>query len=121
MHSFTVIAVLILQLMILIQGDLGPCPMPWRLPCPLPPWPPTYNMQLSTQHFFYSSPEFYDNATVAFAALHGAIGLSWGNYYSLPMHRENTLAMQAAIIKAVNPNTRIFVYRQSELALNIYD
>jgi hypothetical protein len=37
------------------------------------------------------------------------------------MHREETLAQQAAIIKAVNPKTRVFVYRQSELALNIFD
>jgi hypothetical protein len=95
--------------------------MPWRLPCPLPPWQPTYDMQLSTQHYFYSSEGFYDNNTVAFAALHGVIGIDWANHYDLPMNREETLAEQAAFIKAVNPKTRVFVYRQSELALNIFD
>jgi hypothetical protein len=78
-------------------------------------------MQLSTQHYFGGSPGFYDNATVAFAALHGVIGIDWANHYNLSMHREETLAQQAAIIKAVNPKTRVFVYRQSELALNIFD
>ncbi|CAF0936302.1 unnamed protein product [Adineta steineri] len=103
------------------QGKLDPCPIPWRLPCPLPPWPRTYNMQLSTQNYFGSSEDFYDNETVSFAALHGVIGVDWANHYSLPMHREDTLAQQAAIIKAVNPKTRVFVYRQAELALNIFD
>jgi len=78
-------------------------------------------MQLSTQHYFGWSEGFYDNATVAFAALHGVIGIDWANHHGLPMHREDTLAQQAAIIKAVNPKTRVFVYRQSELALNIFD
>ncbi|CAF4675766.1 unnamed protein product [Rotaria sp. Silwood1] len=110
-----------LHLIILTQSELEPCPMPWRLPCPLPPWQPTYNMQLSTQHYFYSSEGFYDNETVSFAALHGIVGIDWANHYGLPMHREETLAQQAAFIKAVNPKTRVFVYRQSELALNIFD
>jgi hypothetical protein len=78
-------------------------------------------MQLSTQHYFYSSEDFYDNATVSFAALHGVVGVDWANHLGLPMHREDTLAQQAAIIKAVNPKTRVFVYRQSELALNVFD
>jgi hypothetical protein len=121
MHSFTVIGVLMLQLMVSIHGELPPCSMPWRLPCPLPPWPATYNMQLSTQYYFYSSGEFYDNDTVAFAALHGVVGIDWANHLNLPMHREDTLAEQAAIIKAVNPKTRVYVYRQSELALNVFD
>jgi len=121
MNLLKIIVILILQSVLLIQADLPACSMPWRLPCPLPPWPPTYNMQLSTQNYFGSSPEFYDNETVAFAALHGVIGIDWANHFSLPMHREETLAQQAAIIKAVNPKTRIYVYRQSELALNIFD
>ena len=78
-------------------------------------------MQLSTQQYFYASEGFYDNATVSFAALHGVVGIDWANHYGLPMHREDTLAQQAAFIKAVNPKTRVFVYRQSELALNIFD
>ncbi len=121
MHFFTFIVVLMLQFMVLIQGDLPPCSVPWRLPCPLPPWPATYNMQLSTQNYFFQSDGFYDNATVAFAAKHAVVGIDWANHYGLPMHREDTLAQQAAIIKAVNPKTRVFVYRQSELALNIFD
>ena len=78
-------------------------------------------MALSTQHYFYSSEGFYDNDTVAFAARHGVVGIDWANHYGLPMHREETLAQQAAIIKAVNPKTRVYVYRQAELALNIFD
>jgi len=109
MHFFTIIGLLMLQLMVLIQGALPPCSVPWRLPCPLPPWPATYNMQLSTQHYFGWSEGFYDNETVAFAALHGVIGIDWANHHGLPMHREDTLAQQAAIIKAVNPKTRGYV------------
>jgi hypothetical protein len=78
-------------------------------------------MQLSTQQFLNPSEDFYDNATVAFAAKHAVVGIPWYNDYNLPMHREETLVIQAAYIKAVNPKTRIFVYRNAELALNIYD
>jgi hypothetical protein len=78
-------------------------------------------MQLSTQNYFSSSEGFYDNATVAFAALHGVIGIDWTNHKGLPMHREDTLGEQAALIKAVNPKIRVYVYRNSELALNVFD
>jgi hypothetical protein len=78
-------------------------------------------MQLSTQHFLFSSEGYYDNATVAFGALHGIIGISWGNCYGIPMHREETEFVQTQFLKAANPKTRVFVYRQSQLALNIYD
>ncbi len=121
MHFFTVISILMLQLMLLIQGDLPPCSVPWRLPCPLPPWPATYNMRLSTQNYFFGSADFYDNETVAFAAKHAIVGIDWANHYGLPMHREETLVIQTAYIKAVNPKTRVYVYRNSELALSIYD
>ncbi|CAK9188723.1 unnamed protein product [Sphagnum troendelagicum] len=118
---FSIIVIVLSWLVLLAEAELPPCSIPWRLPCPLPPWPHTYNMQLSTQQYFFSSPDFYDNATVAFAALHGVVGIDWANNYGHPVHREETLAQQAALIKAVNPTTRVFVYRQSELALNIFD
>ena len=121
MHFSCTITAVIVHFITFIRSDLPPCSIEWRLPCPLPPWPPTYNMQLSTQNYFSSSKGFYNNATVMFAALHGVIGIDGSNHYGLPMHREDTLAQQAAIIKTVNPKTRVFVYRQSELALNIYD
>ncbi|CAF3555216.1 unnamed protein product [Rotaria socialis] len=121
MHFLAALIVLSTQLIIRTQCELGPCPISWRLPCPLPPWPPTYNMQLSTQQYFYSSEGFYNNQTLAFAALHGVVGIDWINHFGLPNHREETLAQQAALIKAVNPKTRVFVYRNAELALNIYD
>jgi hypothetical protein len=121
MYFFVITGVLLFQLVMLTQGELGPCPIPWRLPCPAPPWPPTYNMQMSTQNYFSRSEGYYDNATVTFAALHGVIGIDWANHYELPMHREDTLAQQATFIKAVNPKTRIYVYRNSELALNVFD
>jgi hypothetical protein len=78
-------------------------------------------MQLSTQQYFYASKDFYDNETLEFAALHGVVGIDWSNSYGHPAHREETSAQQAALIKAVNPKTRVFVYRQSQLALNIFD
>ena len=118
MYFFTFV---ILQIMVLIQCDLPPCPVPWQLPCHLPPWPPTYKIQLSTQHFLFSSEGYYDKATVTFTALHGIIGISWGNYYSIPMHREETEVVQVQFIKAANPKTHVFIYCQSQLALNIYD
>ena len=121
MNYYHLVALLALESIALVDGTLGPCPISWRLPCPLPPWPATYNMQLSTQQYFGSSEGFYDNNTVAFAALHGVIGIDWANHYGLPQNREETLAQQAAIIKAANPKTRVYVYRQSELALNIFD
>jgi Hypothetical glycosyl hydrolase family 15 len=121
MYFLSVIYIFMINSIALTFGDLPDCPIRWRLPCPLPPWPPTYNMPLSTQHYFSGSENYYDNATVSFAALHGVIGIDWANHHNLSMHREDTLAQQAAIIKAVNPKTRVFVYRQSELALNIFD
>ena len=121
MHRLITIGILLLNFLTFASSDLPACPIERRLPCPLPPWPPTYNMQLSTQNYFYSSKSFYNNATVTFAALHGVVGIDWANHYGLPMHREDTLAEQATIIKSVNPKTRVFVYRQSELALNIFD
>jgi len=121
MHFFIVIGVMTLQFMVLTQAVLPPCPVPWRLPCPLPPWPATYNMQSSTQHFFFASEGFYDEPTVAFAALHGVVGIDWSNDYSLPNHREYSLAVQAMYFKAANPKLRVFVYRQAELAMNIFD
>jgi len=78
-------------------------------------------MQLSTQMFLFASEGYYDNATVAFAALHGIVGIDWSNCYSIEAHREETLAIQAGFIKAANPKTRVFVYRQAELAMNIFD
>jgi len=78
-------------------------------------------MQSSTQHYFFASEGFYDDATVAFAALHGVVGIDWANDYGLPIHREYSLAVQAIAFKAANPKLRVFVYRNSELALNIYD
>jgi hypothetical protein len=78
-------------------------------------------MQLSTQQFLFASEGYYDNATVAFAALHGVVGIDWSNCYSISVHREETLAIQAGFIKAANPKTRVFVYRQAELALSIFD
>jgi len=78
-------------------------------------------MQLSTQQFLFASEGYYDNATIAFAALHGVVGIDWSNCYSIPVHRELTLAIQAGFIKAANPKTRVFVYRQAELALSIFD
>jgi len=121
MSLFQTIVLLISQIVLLTRGDLPACPVSWRLPCPPPPWSATYKMQLSTQHYFGSSPNFYDNATTNFAALHGVIGIDWANSYNISMHREDTLAEQAAIIKRINPETRVFVYRQSELALNVFD
>ena len=59
--------------------------------------PTVCNCQHNT--IFGRSEGFYDNSTVAFAALHGVIGIDWANHYGLPMHREDTLAQQATIIK----------------------
>jgi hypothetical protein len=90
-------------------------------PCPLPVWEPTYQLNRST----IAQPgntEGYLNATEA--GRWGLLSLDWSiaNGIWNTGNRSNatgaaTLVEQCRQIKAVNPLTKCFVYRNTELAL----
>ena len=80
----------------------------------LPSWPPTYDMKRSTFMMACNNTGPF-NAT--FAAKWGIADFDWSNWKSgedgwtnaVPMDCEEKLARQAAMTKAVNPETRVFV------------
>lgn len=94
-------------------------------PCPLPqaPWPRTWQLNRSTMAQPGNSPGFLDAAA---AARFGLVSLDWSiasNVWHPPGTGFNvstgaaTLVEQCRRIKAVDPSTLCFVYRNSELAL----
>jgi hypothetical protein len=80
----------------------------------LPSWPPSYDMKRSTFMMACNNTGPF-NAT--FAAKWGIADFDWSNWKSgengwtnaVPMDCEEKLARQAAMTKAVNPETRVFV------------
>jgi hypothetical protein len=81
----------------------------------LPPWPPTYNMSLSTFLMPCNYSGFFDPAA---AALYGIVDFDWSNNKKTwaaqkPMDCAEKLVDQAAMIKAINPHTRVFGLPQS--------
>jgi len=81
----------------------------------LPPWPPTYNMSLSTFLTPCNYSGFFDPAA---AALYGIVDFDWSNNKKTwaaqkPMDCAEKLVDQAAMIKAINPHTRVFCLPQS--------
>lgn len=86
----------------------------------LPPWPPTYQMNLSTiiQPCNDSGP--FDPA---FGAKFGVADYDWSNQKQLwvntkPMDCERLLVTQAELNRKINPKSRAFVYRNLVKALN---
>ena len=95
-----------------------PAPAP---PLPLlPPWKPTYNMARSTIIEPCSSTKKPFNASLC--ASFGICDIDWSNQKPLwsqakPMNCSEVLVDQARLVKAVNNDTRVFVYRNLVKAL----
>ena len=88
----------------------------------LPKWEPTYDMSLSTivmpcNYSGYTDP--------ALAAKFGIVDFDWSNAKALwansgPMDCEERLVEQAQMVKAINPRSRVMVYRNLVKALPWY-
>ena len=94
----------------------GPPPappiIPWGTP-PLPSWPSTYNMSLSTAIEPCNYSGLFD---LEFASQFGYIDIDWSNGKAVwanqaPMTCEKTLAEAAEKTHKRNPASKIFVYR----------
>lgn len=84
-----------------------------------PPWPATYNMSLSTITMACNSSGWY-NATLG--AQFGIVSYDWSNEKSdwansKPMDCEERLVTQATMTKKINPNAKVFSYRNIVKAL----
>ncbi len=86
---------------------------------PLPVWPPTYNMQRSTIIQPCNASGYLE--PVDFYAQFGIVDIDWSNAKSVwvtpPMNDDACLIEQVNRIKAVNSETRVFVYRNCVKAL----
>jgi len=87
----------------------------------LPKWTPTWDMQQSTivqpcNDSGLLDPDFYSQF--------GVVDIDWSNAKQLwvvpPMMCEELLLTQAAVLKAKNPNIKVFVYRNLVKALPWY-
>ena len=90
--------------------------------CYVPRFEPTYNMSLSTFVMPCNTSGFFD---VSLTARFGIVDYDWSNakeHYvnQKPMTCEEDLITQAAMVKAVNPNQKVFVYRNLVKALPWY-
>ncbi len=79
------------------------------LPPQNPPWPPTYNLTLSTLAMAANDSGWLD---LDFASKWGIISIDWSNARNVwaqqhPMDCEERLLAQAEAIKARNPDTRV--------------
>jgi hypothetical protein len=99
---------------------------PVAMPCPLPPWPATYNMTLST--FVMpgrSEGMITDGSTWQHIRRFGLIDVDWSNDEDVwmathPMSAEEALVEAAVAIRAANvdlmPGQKVFVYRDPVIA-----
>ena len=88
----------------------------------LPPWPSTYNMSLSTIIMPCNYTGYMD---AEFAAKWGLVDFDWSNGKQLwanakPMNCQELLVDQVKQVKAINPSTKTFVYRNLVKALPWY-
>ena len=97
------------------------------------PWPGTYNMSRSTMVFPNGNHSGPDNPTrAAIEARYGMVSFGWEMdvcdtaRVSEPSSAckyagtEAALDAQAARIKAINPLTKVVLYRNTELGLSVY-
>jgi hypothetical protein len=88
-------------------------------PCPVPQWDHTWDLARSTAIQPCNVSGWYDPA---FAAKWGLVSFDWSNakadwLAATPHDCEERLAEQCRKVKAINPRTKCFVYRNTELAL----
>ena len=88
-----------------------------------PPWPPTYQMNAST---YVIACNYSGSLHPAFAAQWGIAVIDWSNWKTGAdgwstkrdgMDCEEKLLHQAKMVKAINPRTKVFVYRNMAKAL----
>ena len=92
------------------------------LPRQLPPWPATYNLSRSTFLMPCNYSGFFDPIA---AASYGIVDFDWSNAKARwtaasPMDCEERLVQQAKVIKEINPDTKVYVYRNLVKALPWY-
>eukprot|EP00040_Diaphanoeca_grandis_P010883 m.55771 g.55771 ORF g.55771 m.55771 type:complete len:437 (-) comp22130_c0_seq1:171-1481(-) len=99
-----------------------PCPSYGPSPCGdkpcLPKWKPTYNMSLSTIIMPCNYSGHFDPTV---ASKYGIVDFDWSNekdewVNDSPMTCMERLLEQAKVIKDINPDTKIWVYRESVAA-----
>jgi len=76
-------------------------------------WAPTYNMSMSTIIMPCNTTGYFEPSA---AARYGIVDVDWSNAKrewanAKPMDCEERLVQQARLIKAENPHTRVWVYR----------
>ena len=102
-------------------------------PPPLMPWPATYTLARSTMTFVDGNHTGPDNATRAVAeARYGMVTFGWETDVcatarpSTPQRActyagaEAALDAAAARLKAINPDVKVVLYRNTELGLSVY-
>jgi hypothetical protein len=116
------------------RGVLGPANNPRPVPevgspscgmdtdraCPLPTWNVTWDLAQSTAIGLMNVSGFFDAAD---AARWGLVSFDWNNgrenwIKDTPLDTEASMVTQCKMVKQHNPNTRCFVYRNTELALD---
>ena len=85
----------------------------------VPPWPATYNLSRSTFLMPCNYTGFFNPVS---AAQYGIVDFDWSNAKAEwtkqhPMDCEERLVEQAKLIKAINPDTKIYIYRNLVKAL----
>jgi hypothetical protein len=88
----------------------------------LPNWVPTYNMSLSTVVMPCNDSGMFDATTTR---SWGLVDFDWSNAKQIwanekPMDCQERLITQAAMVKQVNPATKVFIYRNLVKALPWY-
>ena len=89
---------------------------PWHPPKPRsanPPWKPTWNMSMSTIIFPCNHSGFFSAEQ---AAQYGLVSIDFENTmddwaFAKPTDQESRSLRQAEMIKAINPDTKVLVYR----------
>eukprot|EP00947_MAST-08B_sp_MAST-8B-sp1_P003127 g3127.t1 len=101
------------------SGDVVPPEAQWPADPLLPPWPPTYNMSLST---IMQPCNYSDFLEPSFASKFGIVDIDWSNNKDKwanahPMDSEALMVEQASRLKQHNPQSRPWVYRNLVKAL----
>eukprot|EP00041_Stephanoeca_diplocostata_P008139 m.117954 g.117954 ORF g.117954 m.117954 type:complete len:465 (+) comp17191_c0_seq14:210-1604(+) len=102
------------------ETDSPSCALNTTRPCPLPKWKIQWNLAASTAIGLYNATGYFNASD---AARWGLVSFDWNNARSLWTHRlekqgcEESMVEQCRQVKEVNPFTKCFVYRNTELAL----
>lgn len=103
-----------------VDGE-PPSPDPWPTN-PGSTWQPTWDMAMSTVMMPCNTSGWFDPEL---AAMYGIADFDWSNARQMwanqaPMDDGARLITQAAMVKAVNPNTHVWIYRNLVKALSWY-